>query len=357
MHPILGNLQRLAAYLLAWIPLTAVFAGLLMYSGGLSWQSSFALAVPLCVIYAFDCLGTWYLCKVTPPQSTGFTRLITTHGLAASAISGLWALIAYGLSDLYATFVVSFGGLQQQIIPSLPLIFATGFLLYLLSVGLHYVLLSMEHSRQAEEREAKAHLLARDSELKALKAQVNPHFLFNSLNSISALTSVDAARAREMCILLADFLRATLGLGEKAQIPVSEELSLIRSFLAVEKVRFGPRLKVQEFVDESSSDCLVPPLLLQPLVENAVNHGVANLLEGGWIKLEIKTNGGGSLDLIVENNFDRESPPRKGTGTGLKNVRQRLSARYGERAQMKLDNSTEVFRVEITLPAEKGASV
>jgi two-component system sensor histidine kinase AlgZ len=106
-------------------------------------------------------------------------------------------------------------------------------------------------------------------------------------------------------------------------------------------------------VDPQSLDCMVPPLLLQPLAENAVNHGVSNLLEGGWIKMEIKTSGTGDLSLVVENNFDRDTPPRRGTGTGLKNVRQRLEARFGPRATIVVDNSGDIFRVEITIPAER----
>jgi two-component system, LytTR family, sensor histidine kinase AlgZ len=135
-------------------------------------------------------------------------------------------------------------------------------------------------------------MLTRDAELRALKAQVNPHFLFNSLNSISALTSSDAAKAREMCILLGEFLRRTLGLGEKSAIPLEEEMSLIRAFLSVEKIRFGERLRMEMTVPKECLDFSVPPLLLQPLVENGVGHGIANLVEGGSIRLDVKCDDG-----------------------------------------------------------------
>ena len=128
-----------------------------------------------------------------------------------------------------------FPGLSHRFRPEVPLLIVTGLLLYLLWVTLYYVIIAVEASRDAEARVMKASVLARDAELRALKAQVNPHFLFNSLNSISALTSSDASKAREMCILLGDFLRRTLGLGEKAAIPLEERLSLIRAFLAVER--------------------------------------------------------------------------------------------------------------------------
>jgi two-component system, LytTR family, sensor histidine kinase AlgZ len=259
-----------------------------------------------------------------------------------------------------------FRGLGRNFSQALPLLFVSGVLIYLLAVALHYVLLSVEQSQQAEKRVIEARVLARDSELKALKAQVNPHFLFNSLNSISALTSIDAGRAREMCILLADFLRKTLGLGEKTVIPLREELALVRSFLSVEKVRFGARLTVEEKIAADALEYAVPPLLLQPLVENAVAHGISNLTEGGWIRLEVRNreNGGtdlspgdgaapGELVIEVENNFDPEMPRRRGTGVGLANVRQRLAARYGERARFDVRAEGERFLVTLALPAEK----
>jgi LytS/YehU family sensor histidine kinase len=196
-------------------------------------------------------------------------------------------------------------------------------------------------------------VLARDSELKALKAQINPHFLFNSLHSISALTAIDAAKAREMCIVLADFLRATLGMGEKTLIPLRDELFLVHSFLSVEKVRFGSRLKLEEQIEPEALECLVPPLLLQPLVENAIAHGISNLTEGGWIRIGISCRDGpGDLVILVENNFDPDMPPRRGTGTGLRNVRQRLDARYGKQATFEAYSKESCFRVELNLPAE-----
>jgi LytS/YehU family sensor histidine kinase len=111
---------------------------------------------------------------------------------------------------------------------------------------------------------------ARDAELKALKAQINPHFLFNSLNSISALAGIDAARAREMCVRLSDFLRSSLSVGEREAVPLSEELALAHNYLGVEQVRFGGRLRVEQQIAPECESALVPPLLLQPLVENAV---------------------------------------------------------------------------------------
>jgi LytS/YehU family sensor histidine kinase len=192
---------------------------------------------------------------------------------------------------------------------------------------------------------------AREAELTALKAQINPHFLYNSLNSISALTSIDPARAREMCVLLADFLRMTLGMGEKALIPLREELALLEKYCAIEKVRFGDRLTVQEEIQEETKECAVPPLLLQPLVENAVVHGIAQLPEGGWIRLKT-TRDAGRIGVTVENSWDPEAGPSRKNGVGLKNVQRRLEARYGQEARLEAKAEEEVFRVSLSFPAE-----
>ncbi|HXE31138.1 MAG TPA: histidine kinase, partial [Terriglobales bacterium] len=229
------------------------------------------------------------------------------------------------------------------------LIGGAGFLLYLLTVAGYYLWIGAETARRAE-------ILAREAELRALKAQLNPHFLFNSLNSISALTATDPARAREMCVLLGDFLRRTLRLGERRGVPLADELDLTRAYLAVEQIRFGPRLRFEENIAPGALATEVPPLLLQPLVENAVVHGIAQLLEGGWIRLDAAWTGDG-LRLCVCNPYDPEAldalSPRPGSGgLGLANVRNRLEARFGAAASIETAATNGQFTVTIMLPQE-----
>src|SRR5256885_15154687 len=279
MHPLLTR-NRLGLYLLAWVPLAATSAYVLATRGALGWLQATVLAVAVYLFYALLCLSAWYPCRATPLGKVSFVRLLLTHLSAAVLISFAWTQAGAALS--YAILSPEkFEAIRTQFRPQLNSIFTIGVLLYLLSVAFHYVLIAMEESRHAEAQAVEARVLARDAELKALKAQVNPHFLFNSLNSISALTSVDPAKAREMCILLAEFLRMTLGLGEKNTIRFFEELDLLQKYMAIEKVRFGARLTIHEEIQEDSKSCLLPPLLLQPLLENAVKHGIAALPEGG----------------------------------------------------------------------------
>jgi two-component system, LytTR family, sensor histidine kinase AlgZ len=352
MHPILSQNRRLGLYLLAWAPFAALLSYLLVRGGQLGVGEAAVFSIVVCFVYAFICLSAWYSCRSTPIESSSFLRLVSTHTLAAMFLSLMWYLLAlafaYGLS-----FIPTFHGLNERVKQVTALLWTMGILLYLLSVRLHYVLLALEVSRQAEQRESAARVLARDAELRALKAQINPHFIFNSLHSISALTTLDAARARDMCISLSDFLRMTLGMGEKAVIPLSEELSLLHKYLTVEKIRFGARLEMKEDVQPETLDCIVPPLLLQPLIENAVNHGISHLPEGGWVRLDIRHRTADAVHIEVENNYDPDSPPRRKNGMGLKIVQQRLEARYGTQAAFAVTKDANLFRVTMDFPAER----
>jgi len=225
-----------------------------------------------------------------------------------------------------------------------------GLLLYCLSVALHYMLLAMRASQEAA-------IQTRDAELRALKAQINPHFLFNSLNSIAALAVKDPPQAREMCILLSDFLRRTLGMGEKQSISWEEEIQLVGAYLDIERIRFGTRLRVEMQIDGACGECQVPPLLLQPLVENAVKHGIATMVEGGTIRVNSRVEEG-LLQVFVENGYDADAPAprRQGApqGLGLRNVRNRLETSFGSAARLTTQTEDSVFRTEMILPCQTG---
>jgi hypothetical protein len=347
MHPFAEGRSRFWLYLLAWIPLALLLAYLLEITGRLTLPEAGSLSFPLALFYALLCLAPWPMCRALPIGSSPAYKLFGNH-LAAAVVAGLmWIVLAKGLALLLGHYV--FAQLNERFSPQLPLLFGIGVLLYLLSVALHYVLLSFESSKEAETREQEALTLARESELKALKAQINPHFLFNSLNSISALATVDGQRARDMCIKLSDFLRTTLKLGEKQRITLADELALAKAYLEVEQVRFGARLRVEIDADPDCGRCVVPSLILQPLVENAVKHGIAGLVDGGIIRLEAHC-GEGRLRLKIENQFDPESPAATRHGLGLRNVRDRLRALYENRARLDTTSANDHFTVELELP-------
>jgi len=350
MHPILSSFRQLGLYLLTWLPLAGFLAYLEKRSGILSWAEAVALTAPLCLIYAFLCLAAWYPCRMTPIDQSSFTKIFLTHATAALIVSTLWIQIAKGLASALERWA-GFAGLQSRATHVIPTLWITGVLLYELSVAFDYAVLAQQASREAQERALEASVLARDAELKALRAQVNPHFLFNCLHSISALTSVDSGKAREMCILLADFLRTTLRVGKQEAITLEEELALVRGYLAIEKVRFGARVTMEEDIEKDTLGVQLPPLLLQPLVENAIRHGIANLPEGGVIALGIHRQQR-DVAIVVENSFDPEMPAPLKTGLGLDNVRRRLYTRYGVDANVNVSTTGNRFSVKLRLPAQ-----
>ena len=346
MHPILARGSRLALYLGAWTLVGVLLAALLAGPGGLAMTRSLAVSVPLALVYAFFCLSAWYVARSTPLGPTGGVRLIVTALTASVISSAAWLVVARGWLEVFAE------GSQlapRELFPALrALIFGFGLLLYLLSITVSYLLVAFERSREAERRGLQAQVLAREAELRSLRTQIDPHFLFNTLHSISALTTADPPAARRMCVLLGDFLRDSLALGSEGRITIDRELQLATQFLEIERVRFGDRLRI-DVRSSATGRWTVPPLLLQPLVENAVTHGVAHVIEGGVIRIAI-SNAGTSLTIDVDNPCDPDRPRRTGTGLGLSNVRARLHAIYGDRAGVSAGEANGSWSVRVTLP-------
>ena len=352
MHPILARPGRFGPYLAAALPLSGVIVALLARPGGLPLPQAVSISLPMTLLYAFLGLAAWYPCRAFPLSTGRLPRLFVVHSAAALVTSAVWVFIGAGLARLLA-FATPWVGLPGRYAAQVPALFAVGVLLWLLSVALHYVFVSFEGSRERERRHSELRLLAREAELRALRAQVQPHFLFNSLNSVAALVASDPARAREMCLSLSDFLRKTLAVGEKTSIPMSEEISLATSYLDVERVRFGERLVVEKEWD-GGEEWLVPPLLLQPLVENAVVHGISTLVGGGVVRLEAR-RAGHRLRIVIENPFDPESPVRARGGLGLRIVRERLAALYGPEAIFAAKRLENRHLAVISIPARSTA--
>jgi two-component system sensor histidine kinase AlgZ len=342
MHPLFQNRSSLLAYLAAWVPLGAMLGLVIAAAGHLDWRATLAVIAPVTLLLAIVCLSPWYICRTLPLDTTPDWKVLAYHSVAAMFASSLVLLIVPFLLQLLTGIRPA---IEKEFEPAMRVLAGMCFLFYLLSVALHYMLQAVATSRHAE-------VLSREAELKALKAQVNPHFLFNSLNSISALTTIDPAKAREMCIRLSDFLRNSLRMGERNSIPFGEELALANTYLDVEQVRFGKRLRVRQDFDTACNECEVPPLLVQPLIENAVKHGVASLTEGSEISLSAHLSNG-HLRFGVENHFDPDAPSQRKSGFGLLNVRNRLKARYGNAARLDIEISDRTYRVRLSVPFTK----
>jgi two-component system, LytTR family, sensor histidine kinase AlgZ len=229
--------------------------------------------------------------------------------------------------------------------------------------AIHAVVAYYYALRAEERRVLSAVSLARDAELRALRYQLHPHFLFNTLNAISALVVEGRPRdATRVIARLGDFLRATLEGGEVHEVPLADELSLTEHYLDIEKARLGHRLDVRLYIGPDVLRALVPYLLLQPLIENAIRHGIAPRKEGGRMEVHINRRHE-HLHLRLRNDgvdapseaVDQASRP---SGVGLRNVRERLVKLYGEDHRFELSRAVDgSCEVNIELPFRAAAHV
>ena len=263
------------------------------------------------------------------------------------AMSGLWLLISYIIeTNIYKAnpvFLIIFkSGLGVR--------FVFGFLL--LACITLAGLLRETAQRQEEESYYKQETerIAKDAELNKLRLKLQPHFLFNSLNSISALTGTQPERARLMIQQLAAFLRGTLRKEDEGFISIEEELEQLKLYLDIEKLRFGHRLSVEINCDAALLQMQLPALLLQPVVENAIKFGLYDTIEDVCIQISaIKT--GNDLVITVQNPFDEAtSIPAKGTGFGLSSIRRRMFLLFGRQDLLQTKMEGNNFITIITIP-------
>nr|WP_315396099.1 histidine kinase [uncultured Duganella sp.] len=342
-----------ALYLVVWLFIGIAVGGVISLSSDAPMANAMLFAIPINLVYAFAVgYSAYYLCRAYPLGSRRPAAIVLVLLAAALVCGTLWLLLGHAWNGLTKSLEVAWAGLAITR-PLSALIVGLGVLLYGLAAALHYMAIEFLRARNAERRGLEAQLMAQEAELRMLRAQIDPHFLFNSLNSISALTSQDPKAARTMTLELADFFRRSLGMEAHKKVTLGEEMALIRHFLAIEQVRFGQRLRVEEALEDAALACLVPPMIIQPLVENAVKHGIRNLPEGGTIRVGAR-RAGSMLHIRVDNPVDADMPARAaGNGIGLANVRQRLAGAYKHEAAIHWGpaGDGQAFGVEITMPA------
>ena len=198
-----------------------------------------------------------------------------------------------------------------------------GGLVYLVLVLIYYLVSNNQKLQERAQQEERLKSLVREAELNMLKSQINPHFLFNSLNSISSLTMSNPEEARDMIIRLSDFLRYSLKHRENEYVPLKEELGRMKDYLAIEKIRFGDKLRYEINISGECETFPVPTMIFQPLFENAIRHSVYESVEPVTIRFDCRPENG-FMKTVVSNDYDPSIPTRKGTGVGLQNVRQRI---------------------------------
>ena len=347
-HPVLENRIRLLIWWLAWLFLALGQALLYYFAYGSFVNVSIIDAILSLLIYSGIALSLWYpFSFFNLEKSKPFSLILNLAAIGIISVA-LWILISKWITLL---FLPDRNVYQQYWDVTLPYRIGTGLFVYLLVILTYFLFISLTNLSEKKAREAKLESLVKETELKMLRSQINPHFLFNSLNSVSSLTITDPEKARDMVIKLSEFMRYALSKKDEQPVSLRSELENLRLYLDIEKVRFGDRLSTEENIDEECFEIKMPVMILQPLYENAIKHGVYESTESVRITTKARITDG-HVEIIISNNYDIAPSSRRGTGTGLLNVARRLELFYGKKASIKTAKENGTFTVTLYVPKD-----
>ncbi len=348
IHAVFNSARSLLFYSIPWI-LVIIFHSMLLYFN-FHFHPLQALTdgVVFNLVFAIMGTGIWYVVQYNNIHEKGAYNLFINH----ISIAVIFILCWYAFSTIILRSIFMNDAAYISFLnASFTWRIAFGSIIYLALLLIFYSFNFYDSLKEKELQQARMENYLREAELRSLKSQLNPHFIFNSLNSINALTVVAPEKAREMVVKLSEFLRYTLKReGELEKATLAEELENARRYLDIEKVRFGKNLIYQENIKDHCMSRLVPNFMLQPLLENAIKHGVYDSLEPVVIQLTCDT-GEDYLSIALANTLDPDKgKPDKGEGIGLKNIRNRLKLIYGNEQLMKINKDNTQFIVNITIP-------
>lgn len=348
-HPVLGNRTWFIIWWLVWLILSAG-QSLLFYLiyGSFTWISVVDGLISL-FIFSGLALSLWYPFSFFNNGEKKTISLLSNLMVTGAITISLWILIT---NVILTAIYTEYPEYLQYWDATFPYRIATGVFLYVLIILTYYLTVSLVNLSEKNAREARLESVVKETELRMLRSQINPHFLFNSLNSISYLTITDPEKARDMVVKLSEFMRYALSRKDEQPVTLRSELENLRLYLDIEKVRFGEKLFIEEAIQDECLDFKIPVMLLQPVYENAVKHGVYESTE--TVKITTKALISGDYMIItISNNYNPAPSVKKGTGTGLTNVARRMELFYGHRASVNTSAENNVFTVTLYMPAGK----
>lgn len=347
-NPILSSKSKASYYLLTWVAMTGVQMGAAWFWWKAPWYTWLTDSLLMHGLYAFSGLGIWFVVRYNPPEIRNFWNLITTHVFAAALLSVAWVMGGQWLLKLIF-------GSEQAYLAHLPAVlpwrFAFGAFYYMLLAVLYYLLLYQERFREKALREGQLEAMVKEAELSMLKLQINPHFLFNSLNSIASLTIIDPGKARHMIIALSDFLRYSLQVEDNPFVPLQKELENMQRYLEIERIRFEDLLDLKMEVAAEAKTMRLPLLITQPLVENAIKHGVYEATDPARLHISAKAVND-KLILEICNDITGPAGTKKGEGIGLQNISERLRLLYNRTDCVAVKKTDATFTVILTIPQQ-----
>ncbi len=350
LNPIITQARHFIIYSVAFAIILLLHFIILYFFIGYSLMLSIADASVYTVLMFLLGIGVWYIVQHLTLSEQKYHLVIADHLVAGGVVVLLWLFGGYFvLSQLFHNN----SGYIEFLNLTLPWRFIFGIMMYALIVMIYYLISYYRDYHEKLMQEAQLKQTVQESELNLLKSQINPHFLFNSLNSINALMISDTEKAREMIVELSEFLRYTVRSNENEQISLREELENIDRYLEIEKIRFGRRLVIEKMVDDKCLESKIPNMILQPLYENAIKHGVNESTEEVAISTVCHAEGD-RLRISISNNFTPGSISKKGKGIGISNVQKRLMLHFKRTDLVAIEKTGNFFTIHLTIPiAEK----
>ncbi|GAL82898.1 LytT family sensor histidine kinase [Sporocytophaga myxococcoides] len=349
IHPFTGKIKQLYFYITVWVLISIAHTVIVFILYQQALLQAFLDAAVFNFLFSFTGLSLWYMVRYLNFANQTF-YFICTNYLGAAVV---YVLLSVGSGYLILNAINTGNSEYLEFLDdSLPWRCISGIFYFLAFILSYYLIMFSRTIKEKQLKEAELKSAIQETELSMLKSQLNPHFIFNSLNSINALTILDPKAAGEMIVNLSTFLRKSLDQGKISLINIEEELETINLYLDIEKIRFGEKLRIGLDINDSVIGSLIPPMLLQPLVENAVKHGVYESLESIVVSINAQLIND-FLHISIENSFDPEIKKESRKGIGLRNVAQRLFLTFGRSDLLKVKIEHHKFRVDVLIPQKQ----
>jgi two-component system, LytTR family, sensor kinase len=345
-HPVFINTRSISVYFGLWAFIIGAHFSIFYFIYYFPVEVSLADSLVFNVLFAGVGISMWYLVRYSIPDKKNIWNVIFNHVSFLTLTLVVWNGISYTiLSTVFSSNKVY----VDMLVISIPNKIISGVIFYVVIALVYYLFIYYNNLQEKVKVESRLRMVLKETELNMLKSQINPHFLFNSLNSISSLTITDPEKARDMVIKLSDFLRYSVSNNTTVFTTLENEMANIRRYLEIEKVRFGDKLQFGFRLDGACRYHQVPVMLLQPLFENAIKHGVYESTERVTVEMDCEYKEG-YLEILIVNDFDPNAHPRKGTGIGLNNIRERLRLLYKNDKLLRTVVDGTRFSVYLSLP-------
>lgn len=348
VNPLTANRIYVRIYVLIWLFIGLVHGSLLFFLGDVSLGAALTDAIVFDGVFAVLSLSIWYMVRYSNFETGALTNTIFTHLLGGLFFVGIWGLVCYPVIRILQVGNAEYLEFVGETIAWRA---GAGVLLFLLVLLIYYFLLFYERAKEEQLRQIETGRLLKETELDMLKSQINPHFIFNSLNSLSALTLTDGEKANEMVLNLSSFLRYSISPNRHEVVPLRDEVDALQLYLQIEKSRFGEKLDTQITCKEGTEQMKLPSLILQPLIENAIKYGVYESTSKRRIDVDCTVDPLiDGLKVTMRNDLEPGGTPKKGKGIGLRNVRARMELIYDRNDLVEVISDETQFTIALRFP-------